>query len=193
MPVQLSDAELTVVDSGLHREVGRRSTTYLTDRTAEESAASHNGVLARQEDMTGLRFAEECTVEELQTADATPAPPGPVPVVPAIGKHDVSAARGLLINVAYRMLGSTSDAEDVVQETFTRWYTMPVPARAEITNPTAWCVRVATRICLDLLKSSRHRREAYVGPWLPNRFLTMRPRSPRAPPIQPIASLSTNR
>ncbi|MCV7063363.1 RNA polymerase sigma factor SigJ [Mycolicibacterium vaccae] len=117
--------------------------------------------------MTGLRYAEECTVEELQTADATPAPPGPAPVVPAIGEHDVSAARGLLINVAYRMLGSTSDAEDVVQETFTRWYTMPVPARAEITNPTAWCVRVATRICLDLLKSSRHRREAYVGPWLP--------------------------
>jgi RNA polymerase sigma-70 factor (ECF subfamily) len=79
----------------------------------------------------------------------------------------VSADRELLINVAYRMLGSMSDAEDVVQETFTRWYTMPVHGRADIANPTAWCVRVATRICLDLLKSSRHRREAYVGPWLP--------------------------
>lgn len=117
--------------------------------------------------MAGLRFAEECTVEERQTADAVPTPPGDVPVVPSAGEHDVSTDRGLLINVAYRMLGSMSDAEDVVQETFTRWYTMPVHARAEVANPSGWCVRVATRICIDLLKSSRHRREAYVGPWLP--------------------------
>lgn len=114
--------------------------------------------------MTGPRYPEKCTVEERQIADAAPALSRRVP---AVGEHDVSADRGLLINVAYRMLGSVSDAEDVVQETFTRWYTMPAPARAEITNPTAWCVRVATRICIDLLKSSRHRREAYVGPWLP--------------------------
>jgi RNA polymerase sigma factor (sigma-70 family) len=80
---------------------------------------------------------------------------------------DVSADRGLLINVAYRMLGSIADAEDVVQETFTRWYSLTPAARAEIVTPSAWCVRVATRICIDLLKSSRHRREAYVGPWLP--------------------------
>ncbi len=95
---------------------------------------------------------------ELQTAGVAPIP---------AGEHDVSTDRGLLINVAYRMLGSMSDAEDVVQETFTRWYTMPVQARAEVANPSGWCVRVATRICIDLLKSARHRREAYVGPWLP--------------------------
>lgn len=80
---------------------------------------------------------------------------------------DISADRGLLINVAYRMLGSVTDAEDVVQETFTRWYAMSEDRRAAITTPTAWCVRVATRICIDQLKSSRHRRESYVGPWLP--------------------------
>lgn len=80
---------------------------------------------------------------------------------------DVSADRGLLINVAYRMLGSVADAEDVVQETFARWYSLAPQARAEVVTPSAWCVRVATRICIDLLKSSRHRREAYVGPWLP--------------------------
>ncbi|ORB28611.1 RNA polymerase sigma factor SigJ [Mycolicibacterium parafortuitum] len=114
-----------------------------------------------------MRYAEEGTVEERQSTPAAPTTPGDVAVAAADGEHDVSADRGLLINVAYRMLGSLSDAEDVVQETFTRWYTMPLDARADIRNPPAWCVRVATRICLDLLKSSRHRREAYVGPWLP--------------------------
>lgn len=79
----------------------------------------------------------------------------------------VFADRALLINVAYRMLGSVADAEDVVQETFTRWYALAPSDRAAIDTPTAWCVRVASRICIDILKSARHRRETYVGPWLP--------------------------
>jgi RNA polymerase sigma-70 factor (ECF subfamily) len=75
--------------------------------------------------------------------------------------------RALLINVAYRLLGSMADAEDVAQETYVRWYRMTGPERDAIHTPAAWCVRVATRICLDLLTSARHRREQYVGPWLP--------------------------
>lgn len=73
----------------------------------------------------------------------------------------------MLINVAYRMLGSMADAEDVAQETYVRWYRLSEPERDAIRTPAAWCVRVATRVCLDILSSARHRREQYVGPWLP--------------------------
>lgn len=75
--------------------------------------------------------------------------------------------RRLLINVAYRLLGTMSDAEDVVQETYVRWYRLTDEQRDAIESPPAWCVRVATRICLDILSSARRRRERYVGPWIP--------------------------
>lgn len=75
--------------------------------------------------------------------------------------------RTVLINVAYRLLGSMADAEDVAQETYLRWYKLPEDERDAIRTPAAWCVRVATRVCLDILTSARHRRERYVGPWLP--------------------------
>jgi RNA polymerase sigma factor (sigma-70 family) len=97
--------------------------------------------------------------------DGPGAPDATTPSPPT--SPDVAADRGLLINVAYRMLGSVTDAEDVVQETFTRWYSMSEERRAAVVTPSAWCVRVATRICIDQLKSSRRRRETYVGPWLP--------------------------
>ena len=75
--------------------------------------------------------------------------------------------RPMLLNVAYRLLGTVSDAEDAVQETYLRWYVLSGEERKEIRSPQAWLVRVATRICLDSLRSARHRRERYVGPWLP--------------------------
>lgn len=75
--------------------------------------------------------------------------------------------RALLINVAYRLLGSMVDAEDATQETYVRWYRMAEAERDAIRAPAAWCVRVATRICLDKLTSAPRRRETYVGPWLP--------------------------
>ncbi len=75
--------------------------------------------------------------------------------------------RGLLMNVAYRLLGSVTEAEDAVQEAYARWYAMPDSSRAEIVSPTGWLVTVTTRICLDLLGSARARRERYVGEWLP--------------------------
>jgi RNA polymerase sigma-70 factor (ECF subfamily) len=72
--------------------------------------------------------------------------------------------RPRLTRVAYRMLGSVADAEDVVQDAFLRWHTTD---RSEVDNAEAFLVRVVTRLCLDVLKSSRRKRETYIGPWLP--------------------------
>src|SRR5882672_12253225 len=72
--------------------------------------------------------------------------------------------RPRLIRVAYRMLGSVADAEDVVQEAFLRWFDAD---RDAVREPEAFLRRVVTRLCLDHLKSARHRRETYIGPWLP--------------------------
>jgi RNA polymerase sigma-70 factor (ECF subfamily) len=73
--------------------------------------------------------------------------------------------RPRLTRVAYRMLGSVADAEDVVQDAFLRWHTTD---RSEVDNAEAFLVRVVTRLCLDVLKSSRRKRETYIGPWLPD-------------------------
>jgi RNA polymerase sigma-70 factor, ECF subfamily len=69
-----------------------------------------------------------------------------------------------LVRVAYRMLGSVADAEDVVQDAFLRWLDVD---RDAVREPAAFLRRVVTRLCLDRLKSVRRRRETYVGPWLP--------------------------
>ncbi|MEU2612259.1 RNA polymerase sigma factor SigJ [Micromonospora sp. NPDC007271] len=75
--------------------------------------------------------------------------------------------RRQLTNLAYRLLGSLADAEDVVQETYARWYAMSPHQRDAIESPGAWLTTVASRICLDLLGSARARRERYVGEWIP--------------------------
>jgi RNA polymerase sigma-70 factor, ECF subfamily len=80
---------------------------------------------------------------------------------------EVMSERRQLINVAYRMLGSLADAEDVVQETYTRWYAMSPAQREAIESPGGWLTKVAGRVCLDLLGSARARRERYVGEWIP--------------------------
>lgn len=79
----------------------------------------------------------------------------------------VMAERRRLIALAYRMLGTLEEAEDAVQETYLRWYRLTEEERAAIGNPQGWLTRVASRICLDVLKSARARREQYVGEWLP--------------------------
>ncbi|MCW2606179.1 MAG: polymerase sigma-70 factor [Frankiales bacterium] len=70
--------------------------------------------------------------------------------------------RPALLGLAYRLLGSRADAEDVLQEAWLRWQ-----AASEVEQPAAWLRTVVTRLCLDELRSARRRREAYVGPWLP--------------------------
>ena len=73
--------------------------------------------------------------------------------------------RPTLLRVAYHMLGSVSDAEDVVQDAFIRWMRTE---RNEVREPEAFLRSTVTRLCLDVLKSARHQRETYVGPWLPD-------------------------
>ena len=79
----------------------------------------------------------------------------------------IMGERRQLIDLAYRFLGSLADAEDVVQETYTRWYAMSPQQRGAIASPGGWLTTVASRICLDLLGSARLRRESYVGEWIP--------------------------
>ena len=78
------------------------------------------------------------------------------------------AVRPRLTRIAYRMLGSVADAEDVVQDAFLRWL---AANREAVREPAAFLTRVVTRLCLDQLKSARHRRETYIGPWLPEPVL----------------------
>ncbi|MEU0599740.1 RNA polymerase sigma factor SigJ [Streptomyces sp. NPDC006393] len=83
------------------------------------------------------------------------------------GLGTIMSERRQLLNLAYRMLGSLADAEDVVQETYTRWYAMSRERQEAIESPGAWLTKVASRICLNMLRSARARRETYVGEWIP--------------------------
>ena len=79
------------------------------------------------------------------------------------------AHRNLLFTVAYEMLGSAADAEDVLQETWLRWVAVDV---AQVLDPRAYLVRVTTRQALNRLRTLQRRRESYVGAWLPEPVLT---------------------
>jgi RNA polymerase sigma factor (sigma-70 family) len=79
----------------------------------------------------------------------------------------ILSERRHLINLAYRLLGSMAEADDVVQEAYARWYAMSRGQQDAIQAPGAWLTTVASRICLDLLGSARVRRERYVGEWIP--------------------------
>jgi RNA polymerase sigma factor (sigma-70 family) len=83
------------------------------------------------------------------------------------GLSAIMSERRQLINLAYRLLGSLAEAEDAVQEAYTRWYAMSRQEQDAIASPGAWLSKVASRICLNLLGSARARRERYVGEWLP--------------------------
>jgi RNA polymerase sigma-70 factor (ECF subfamily) len=74
------------------------------------------------------------------------------------------AHRPLLFSLAYRMLGSVADAEDIVQDAYLRWHQV---SGGRITSPKRFLCAVVTRLCIDHLRSARVRREEYVGPWLP--------------------------
>jgi RNA polymerase sigma factor (sigma-70 family) len=86
---------------------------------------------------------------------------------PGPGLSAVISERGRLINLAYRLLGSLAEAEDAVQEAYARWSALPARQQDAIASPGAWLTTVASRVCLDMLKSARARRERYVGEWIP--------------------------
>lgn len=81
---------------------------------------------------------------------------------------DFEPHRRHLTGLAYRMLGSLAEAEDIVQEAYLRWHAVD---RARVASPRGFLSTVVTRLCLDHLKSARLRRETYVGPWLPEPVL----------------------
>jgi RNA polymerase sigma-70 factor (ECF subfamily) len=92
-----------------------------------------------------------------------------VPTLPARGERAQVwyAERDRLVGMAYRVLGSVFEAEEVVQEAFLRLYRSP-----EVEDPGAWLTRVASRLCLDRLGAARAQREVYVGQWLPEPMFT---------------------
>ena len=87
--------------------------------------------------------------------------------------------RSLLLSIAYRMLGSVADAEDMLQETFIRWQQAP---EQEIRSPRAFLITIISRLCINYLQSARAQREQYVGQWLPEPIVT----APGSDPLESI-------
>jgi RNA polymerase sigma-70 factor, ECF subfamily len=85
-----------------------------------------------------------------------------------------ASERTRLLGLAYRMLGSHADADDVLQEAWLRWQRLSDSERADIARPGAWLRTVVTRLAIDQLRRSQRRRETYVGPWLPEPLVTDR-------------------
>ncbi|MEO9255170.1 MAG: sigma factor, partial [Tepidiformaceae bacterium] len=83
---------------------------------------------------------------------------------PTIDIDDFEEQRPLLFGVAYRMLGSATEAEDIVQEAYLRSRTVEA---AEVHSLRSYLTTIVTRLCLDQLKSAHAQREQYIGPWLP--------------------------
>jgi RNA polymerase sigma-70 factor, ECF subfamily len=83
--------------------------------------------------------------------------------------EDFQSYRPLLFSIAYRMTGSASEAEDLVQEAYLRYHAAPA---ADIRSLKSYLTTIVTRLCLDYLKSARVAREQYLGPWLPEPLLT---------------------
>ena len=80
--------------------------------------------------------------------------------------------RPLLFSIAYRMIGSVAEAEDIVQETFLRYHRALAEGESEIESPKAYLSAVTTRLAIDHLNSARVRKESYIGEWLPEPLLT---------------------
>src|SRR5215813_8013851 len=108
------------------------------------------------------------------------------------GLSAIMSERRQLVNLAYRLLGSLAEAEDAVQETYARWYALSRQQQDAIETPGAWLTTVASRICLDLLRSARARRERYVGEWIPEplpdpaEWITGRPGGAAADPADRV-------
>ena len=96
-----------------------------------------------------------------------------------------SSTRPLLFSIAYRMLGSVMDAEDLVQEVYLRWQ----EAADDVQSPRAFLATITTRLAINQLRSARSRRETYVGPWLPEPLVTEDAADP-SEPVELAESLS---
>ncbi|WP_406100630.1 RNA polymerase sigma-70 factor [Streptomyces sp. NBC_01003] len=85
------------------------------------------------------------------------------------GQQVFHTYRKLLFSVAYRVLGSAADAEDAVQDAWIKWSSAD---RSQVADPKAYLTRIVSNLALERLRSTRHKRETYVGPWLPEPILT---------------------
>ena len=83
--------------------------------------------------------------------------------------------RGRLFGIAYRMLGTAADAEDILQDAYIRWHGADP---RDVKNPEAWLVTVVTRLSIDRLRKASRDRETYIGPWLPEPLITSGARTP---------------
>ncbi|HJS42172.1 MAG TPA: RNA polymerase sigma-70 factor [Gemmatimonadales bacterium] len=99
---------------------------------------------------------------------------------------EFASARPLLFSIAYRMVGSVMDAEDLVQDAFIKWQEAP---DADIRAPQAYLTTIVTRLAIDQLRSARAKRETYVGPWLPEPLVTEHSPDPSGP-VELAESLS---
>jgi len=93
----------------------------------------------------------------------------PRPATGASAVDTFDAQRRLLFGIAYRMLGSVMDAEDMVQEAFLRWQQAPA---GDVRSAKAYLSTIVTRLCIDQLRSARAQRETYIGPWLPEPLIS---------------------
>lgn len=98
---------------------------------------------------------------------------------------DFESHRQFLIGVAYRMLGSLAEAEDIVQDAYLRW---SASERGTVEHPRAFLARIVSRLCLDRMKSAAVRREQYVGTWLPEPLITPFGTPLGAPAGEPLAN-----
>jgi RNA polymerase sigma-70 factor (ECF subfamily) len=96
----------------------------------------------------------------------------------AAGDDAFATARPRLFAIAYRMLGTRADAEDVVQDAWLRWHQQPTPEALQ--SAEAWLVTVTTRLAIDRLRAAKSEREAYTGWWLPEPLVQLDERSPEA-------------
>ncbi|WP_405631005.1 RNA polymerase sigma-70 factor [Streptomyces sp. NBC_01174] len=85
------------------------------------------------------------------------------------GQEAFDRYRNLLFSVAYRILGTAADAEDTVQDAWIKW---SAADRTQVADPKAYLARIVSNLAMDRLRSTRHKREVYVGPWLPEPILT---------------------
>jgi len=96
---------------------------------------------------------------------------------PTITANAFAAERSRLLGIAYRMLGSRADAEDVLQDAWLRWNESE---NAEVRSTQAWLTTIVTRLSIDRLRSAKARREVYVGPWLPEPLADIDPVTPES-------------
>lgn len=117
-----------------------------------------------------------------------PSPPRGRSATPSVSREAPDDLRPLLFSIAYRMLGTVTDAEDVVQEAYLRLQRASVEG-TEVQSPRAFLTAVTTRVAIDQLRSARRARETYFGPWLPEPLLTAE-RSDPAEAVEMSDSLS---